>query len=169
MKKLAVMAVAIVICVVANAASVIWSATGASTKLSTGDTAVGVMAYIFEGTLSTDTLASIADGTWNGMSDALASATTTATGAISKSGVGSYANQTVDFSMILLNAATYADATEFKYAEVKDVAFVTANKPVAFATPLTSATWQSISVPEPTSGLLMLLGMAGLALRRRRA
>ena len=25
------------------------------------------------------------------------------------------------------------------------------------------------SVPEPTSGLLMLLGMAGLALRRRRA
>ena len=30
-----------------------------------------------------------------------------------------------------------------------------------------SATWTA--VPEPTSGLLMLLGMAGLALRRRRA
>ena len=29
--------------------------------------------------------------------------------------------------------------------------------------------WYSASVPEPTSGLLMLLGMAGLALRRRRA
>ena len=29
--------------------------------------------------------------------------------------------------------------------------------------------WSSASVPEPTSGLLMLLGMAGLALRRRRA
>ena len=28
---------------------------------------------------------------------------------------------------------------------------------------------QSAAVPEPTSGLLMLLGMAGLALRRRRA
>lgn len=28
--------------------------------------------------------------------------------------------------------------------------------------------WYTQSVPEPTSGLLMLLGMAGLALRRRR-
>ena len=34
----------------------------------------------------------------------------------------------------------------------------------------TSAGWyQAAAVPEPTSGLLMLLGMAGLALRRRRA
>lgn len=31
------------------------------------------------------------------------------------------------------------------------------------------AGWYTQSVPEPTSGLLMLLGMAGLALRRRRA
>ena len=29
--------------------------------------------------------------------------------------------------------------------------------------------WQTTAVPEPTSGLLMLLGVAGLALRRRRA
>lgn len=29
--------------------------------------------------------------------------------------------------------------------------------------------WYTAAVPEPTSGLLMLLGMAGLALRRRRA
>ena len=29
--------------------------------------------------------------------------------------------------------------------------------------------WSTAAVPEPTSGLLMLLGMAGLALRRRRA
>ena len=32
-----------------------------------------------------------------------------------------------------------------------------------------SQTWYAVNVPEPTSGLLMLLGMAGLALRRRRA
>lgn len=34
----------------------------------------------------------------------------------------------------------------------------------------TQGTWSAVSsVPEPTSGLLMLLGMAGLALRRKRA
>ena len=32
-----------------------------------------------------------------------------------------------------------------------------------------ATSWQTASVPEPTSGLLMLVGLAGLALRRRRA
>ena len=31
------------------------------------------------------------------------------------------------------------------------------------------ASWSSAAVPEPTSGLLMLVGLAGLALRRKRA
>ena len=32
-----------------------------------------------------------------------------------------------------------------------------------------SGSWQTATVPEPTSGLLLLLGMAGLALRRKQA
>ena len=33
----------------------------------------------------------------------------------------------------------------------------------------TPTAWSTAAVPEPTSGLLMLLGMAGLALKRKRA
>lgn len=33
----------------------------------------------------------------------------------------------------------------------------------------TPGTWQSTAAPEPTSGLLLLLGMAGLALKRKKA
>ncbi|MBQ5531427.1 MAG: PEP-CTERM sorting domain-containing protein [Kiritimatiellae bacterium] len=37
-------------------------------------------------------------------------------------------------------------------------------------TTTSASSWANLKVvPEPTSGLLMLLGMAGLALRRRRA
>ena len=32
-----------------------------------------------------------------------------------------------------------------------------------------ATSWQAASVPEPTTGILLLLGMAGLALKRRRA
>ena len=36
-------------------------------------------------------------------------------------------------------------------------------------TGITGAGWYTTAVPEPTSGLLMLLGMAGLALKRKHA
>ena len=32
-----------------------------------------------------------------------------------------------------------------------------------------AATWNTVGTPEPTSGMLLLLGMAGLALKRKRA
>lgn len=44
------------------------------------------------------------------------------------------------------------------YSGVGDISFATAGP----------SSWSTEAVPEPTSGLLMLVGLAGLALRRRR-
>ena len=79
----------------------------------------------------------------------------------------------VDVYYILLNTNTdpsqyYAIAdTLTGRAETGDAA-TTANMSIAQST-LSSGTWTAVAVPEPTSGLLLVLGMAGLALRRKRA
>ena len=76
------------------------------------------------------------------------------------------------------DAATVADAKNYIVSAVasKTVAASGADIALAFGsmTGTTSAntflnsSWH-VAVPEPTSGLLMLVGLAGLALRRRRA
>ena len=58
-------------------------------------------------------------------------------------------------------------------AQAHDIAFTTSMTTSSKALPsdgvYSGAGWYTASVPEPTSGLLMLLGMAGLALKRKRA
>ena len=77
---------------------------------------------------------------------------------------------------VLLYTYTDASGNDFYIANVGEWEFATAsNKTVANmgiilgggSSGTSLGGWQS--VPEPTSGLLMLLGMAGLALRRKRA
>lgn len=170
MKKIIIMVSAVVIGAIAQAASVTWNATAASTILPDGSTANGVIAYLFEGSLDMATLdAAIKAGTWDATAETgyLYTKNTSSAGAIMQTKIGTFENETVTFSMVIFDAATVADAGFYKYAEVRDVTFTTANKTAAFASSLQSATWQA--VPEPTSGLLMLVGVAGLALRRRRS
>ena len=64
------------------------------------------------------------------------------------------------------------EATQYWIASADDVKFGTTSTGTVTATLANSpAGWTQIAspVPEPTSGLLLLLGVAGMALRRKRA
>ena len=84
---------------------------------------------------------------------------------------GTYSGgDTVSAYVVLFDATNAADAKNYAVTSVltKPVP-ASGNLQMAWAFSSDTAGWQTTAVPEPTSGLLMLLGMAGLALRRRRA
>ena len=72
-----------------------------------------------------------------------------------------------DFYFVVFNNADATKATEYAMVSTPNKEYSGMAGKFTVSANFSSATWQS--VPEPTSGLLMLLGMAGLALRRRRA
>ena len=92
-----------------------------------------------------------------------------------KSGNIYSANGAVKGYLVVFDAETTADA---KFAYVSDVVEKTINSLGANVTidftdaaesSMAASNWTAVNVPEPTSGLLLLLGMAGLALRRKQA
>ncbi|MBQ9366352.1 MAG: PEP-CTERM sorting domain-containing protein [Victivallales bacterium] len=171
MKKLMIMLAAIAAAVVCNAASVKW-ASGAVYKTD-GTTKVGKGA--------TDYLVTI-----NFFSDAAGSeAVTGLTGDLSsgESGTGSKYSGVVDgftankdyYAQIVITTAGYEAKSEIAKFTTQATGDTSLNFSdgsgfaggwTGFSTANAGA-WQS--VPEPTSGLLMLLGIAGLALKRKRA
>ena len=89
-------------------------------------------------------------------------------------GTGSYGSGAdITGYYVVLNASTTANATQ-AYISDTDVATTGgAGQAAQFAfdasDTATAANWTAVNAPEPTSGLLLLLGMAGLALKRKRA
>ena len=74
-----------------------------------------------------------------------------------------------DFYFVVFNNSDVAKATEYALVGDANKAYSGMAGKFSTAGDFGGATWASTAVPEPTSGLLMLLGVAGLALRRRRA
>ena len=171
MKKMMIALAAIASAIVCNAAVVNWQS-GAVYKATDNTTKVGkgVTDYTVAIAFFTDS--------------AGANAVTGLTGdlSVSTSGNGSKYSGTVDGFAAGTTYYTQLVITTDGYEAKSDiVAFATAGTGDAtldfstgegFSTAYTfstanAGTWQA--VPEPTSGLLMLLGLAGLALKRKRA
>lgn len=184
MKKLMIMLAAVAMAVVVQAASVSWSTvamfddTGAGTKVKDG---AMVYVYLMDKT------------TYDGLSDIWASY-----GADVKAGgktaanvggtkTGKYTSKanvyapnetavanTTYYAVVI---ATFGTGDDMKYYAEKTAVTTGDDDNGSFSAGIgkldsasaAASNWQSAAVPEPTSGLLLLMGMAGLALRRKRA
>ena len=153
MKKLLILAAIVVAGACANAASFRWTASGV-TGYNTSDLYSGTATlYAYLSTADASTAVAVNTQTMSGGAITAASSVFSDT----ENFVG---NSTYTFYYTM----TDADGNVFTSATKSTKALATATATIAFAS---GGSWAA--VPEPTSGLLMLLGMAGLALKRKRA
>ena len=177
MKKLIIATVAVMLGVAANAAAVTWGLTSV-TASPDAPAAAGWQVYVMNAS-TYDTFAALtADKVVDYAMSNYAYSTTTAAGRggvinVSYKG-GSFAGgETVSSYLVLFNNASADSATYFAYTATGSTTIPEggSDMSISFGTfaSATSTTGGWTAVPEPTSGLLLLLGMAGLALKRKRA
>ena len=170
MKKLITLAVALGAVALTHAASFDWKVSGTSAT-------VNYQVYIVGSIVST----------WTSVSDLATAASKfgeNTFGTIKENGRSTYANGSVladsiskDSASVCFVIVSSSDATSYSYVEYDVASYVysgveTPSETFTIAAAdLLNGTKGSFagSIPEPTSGLLMLVGLAGLALRRKRA
>jgi len=182
MKKLMFALAAVAMGFAAQAGSVTWSMTNVYLG-NTTDLATDCIGYLLVGSDLSAPVSAITDvdsakafvaanNTYGG------SAIGDSTGKFSVSDYGSYSAADTTVYAIVFNAATIDDATQFYVSKsAKDLSIPgsgagTVNIGTQKTNSQLASSWHAMGsapIPEPTSGLLMLVGLGALALRRRRA
>ncbi len=181
MNKLFIFVAVAMLSVAASASSVAWSI-DYTYKAGTTENAEGWQVVFFDNAeVARDTfIASLATGdyaTYVSTYGGIATDVTDSDGyADGKSKKSTYGNpETITGYFVLFDSADYASATSAYVSATKDAttgatAGINANMNFGDVIDTQSASnWAATAAPEPTSGLLLLLGMAGLALKRKRA
>ena len=177
MKKLMLMCVAVAVAAVAQAASINWTVSnvyvpGSTDKITTGS----CMAYLFVTDNTTDvtglTTTSLAavqavlnSGDLTGLAGLAAMTKANTAGA---SGLTGFSSGSLSAFVVLIDSLNAATAGNYMITGEKSVSFTSATgaKTLIYGSQAGN-TWQTAAVPEPTSAMLLVLGVAALALRRK--
>ena len=194
MKKIMIMATIAMAAIIANAATVTWNMTNVYGP--DGSTLNSGKAYMFAYAAGSDsvtasTIAAAIVGAYSAGTldsylndNSVYSWTPASAGTYSdttknvdpEADTGLTAGRSYPFYSVVFDSNTIDDESMLfvtKELANKKAPASSANLLLSFGTQATASTaegaWNAVAVPEPTSGLLMLVGLAGLTLRRRRA
>lgn len=183
MKKLIIAFAAGVLAVCANAATYQWSVTDINDPTS-GEAATGLRGWCFVAatsksgikTISVDDAIALINQGADGITELKTyqlKAGKTSAGVLSPSaydgGWGTGDTLTTYAIVFDVGDATPTGASKYIVSSTETITFANATTArTAMGLNMSNSTWTPVA-PEPTSGLLLLLGMAGLALKRKRA
>ena len=183
MKKLMIALAAVAVAAVAQAAAIDWSVANNAWTIQDGSRpAQGTTVYLINGATSLDVIAAaVADNTVSMSLDWVygSAATDNGRGRVQELTTdGLTRGKSYDFSVLVIDKTSENGPYYMVSAKTTGVAYDIAQEDEAVSIAFTgdqfgsnalTGGWTTASVPEPTSGLLLLLGMAGLALKRKRA
>ena len=183
MKKLMLTAAIVCAAVMTHAATVVWGS-GTITRYEGSTANKNVSGYLFQITaaaystyaaMDAETLSKTIYADYNGsLGSALATGTATKKGALSLEGIDAAASTPVYAAVLYIDGVNSdyfmgnVATDDWSGVGVPGLDNLSVNK-LGEGSGAGATAWTTAAVPEPTSGLLLLLGMAGLALRRRRA
>ena len=177
MKKLVVATIAVAFAAVTQAASFSWDNGDGDLFVSSGagTTATGYIAYLLDAGVTPTATAqtAFAAGDFSALAKGWEADDLADGGWLEGNNISGFtAGTSYNFYLAVFDSSTVEGAKNFYISDTAAVSFPGSGLPGSASFDLSatsSAGAWTAAAPEPTSGLLLLLGMAGLALKRKRA